>query len=246
MGFSSSSDSIRLAFCRRKLHIATMKLEKATKAGRAEAKRGYEDACGLAHALELIGERWAPLVLRELWLGPRRFSGLRESLPGISANVLTQRLTELEERGLVRRKKLPPPASVQVYEATEWAMEAAPMLCQLGRWASRSPGHDARHPISPVGIMMSMKVNFDPSLAGDFKGTVAFHFGEARFFAEVRDGRITVERGDPTSADATIRCDPNALGAAMYAGLAVESLEPEGNIEIARRFMTLFTLPPKL
>jgi DNA-binding HxlR family transcriptional regulator len=223
-----------------------MQLEKVTKAGRTDAKRGYEDACGLAHALELIGERWAPLVLRELWLGPRRFSGLRASLPGISANVLTQRLTELEERGLVRRKKLPPPASVQVYEATEWAMEAAPMLCELGRWASRSPGHDPRHPVSPVAIMMSMKVNFDPSLAGDFKGIVAFHFGDARYFAEVRDAQIRVERGDPTSADVTINCDPNALKPVLYGGAPVDTLQPEGNVEIARRFMTLFSLPPKL
>ena len=75
---------------------------------RGEPRRGYDDACGTAHALELIGERWALLVLRELLLGPRRFSGLRADLPAISANVLTQRLTELESRGLVRRRKLPP------------------------------------------------------------------------------------------------------------------------------------------
>ncbi|MEO5775227.1 MAG: winged helix-turn-helix transcriptional regulator [Sphingomicrobium sp.] len=223
-----------------------MKLEKTTKRSLAETKRGYEDACGLAHALELIGERWAPLVLRELWLGPRRFSGLRASLPGISANVLTQRLGELEERGLVRRKKLPPPASVQVYEATEWAMDAAPMLCELGRWASRSPGHDPRYPVSPVAIMMSMKVNFDPSRADSFKGCVAFEFDEARYFAEVRDGTIKVERGDPTTADATISCDPDALKPVLYGGAPIESLPVEGDVEVARRFMTLFSLPPKV
>ena len=106
---------------------------------KTETKRRYDDACGTAHGLELIGERWAMLVLRELLLGPRRFSDLRADLPGISANVLTQRLTELEERGLVVRKKLPPPASVQVYEATEWGLEAAPIVQVLGRWAARSP-----------------------------------------------------------------------------------------------------------
>ena len=78
-----------------------MELEKVTQARRAEPKRRYDDACGTAHGLELIGERWALLVLRELMLGPRRFSELRGDLPGISANVLTQRLDELEERGLV-------------------------------------------------------------------------------------------------------------------------------------------------
>ncbi len=223
-----------------------MKLEKTTKPSSAETKRGYEDACGLAHALELIGERWAPLVLRELWLGPRRFSGLRESLPGISANVLTQRLGELEERGLVRRRKLPPPASVQVYEATEWAMDAAPMLCELGRWASRSPGHDPRHPVSPVAIMMSMKANFDRRLAHGFQGSIAFHFGEGRYFAEVRDGGIKVERGELTSPDATISCDPDALKPVLYGGAPVETLQVEGDARLAQRFMGLFALPPKV
>ena len=89
---------------------------------RSEPRRVYDDACGTAHALELIGERWALLVMRELLLEPRRFSDLRAELPAISGNVLTQRLTELESRGLVRRRKLPPPASVQVYEATEWGL----------------------------------------------------------------------------------------------------------------------------
>ena len=117
----------------------------------------YDDACGLAHALELIGERWALLVLRELMLGPRRFSELKADLPGISANVLTQRLTELERRGLVRKTKLPPPASVQVYEATRWGMDARPLMGQLGKWAARSPLHDPSLPISHVSAMLSLE-----------------------------------------------------------------------------------------
>ena len=119
---------------------------------RSEPRRGYDDACGTAHALELIGERWALLVLRELLLGPRRFSDLRADLPAISANVLTERLKELESRGLVRRRKLPPPASVQVYEATEWGLEAAPLIREMGRWAARSPAHDPTLPLSGVSI----------------------------------------------------------------------------------------------
>src|ERR687883_1452832 len=99
-----------------------MQLQKLTTARKNEEKRRYDDACGLAHALELVGERWAMLVLRELAYGPRRFSELKADLQGISANVLTQRLTELEARGLVRKVRLPPPASVQVYEATEWGL----------------------------------------------------------------------------------------------------------------------------
>ena len=120
---------------------------------KSETKRRYDDACGTAHGLELIGERWALLVLRELMLGARRFSDLRADLPGISANVLTQRLAELEERGLVRRRRLPPPAASQVYEATEWGLEAEPIVQVLGRWAARSPMHDPTMPISATSIM---------------------------------------------------------------------------------------------
>src|SRR4051795_5189706 len=105
-----------------------MQLEKLTTIPQSEEKRRYDDACGMAHAMELLGERWAMLVLRELAYGPRRFSGLKADLPGISANVLSQRLTELEARGLVRKIKLPPPASVQVYEATPWGLEAIPVI----------------------------------------------------------------------------------------------------------------------
>ena len=113
-----------------------MKLQKLTKSRKGEDKRRYDDACGLAHALDLLGERWAMLVLRELAYGPRRFTDLKTDLQGISANVLSQRLTELEDRGLVRKSKLPPPASVQVYEATAWGLESIPVIAALGRWAA--------------------------------------------------------------------------------------------------------------
>src|SRR3982751_262146 len=103
-----------------------VQLGKITKYRQNEEKRRYDDACGMAHALDLLGERWAMLVLRELAYGPRRFSELKADLQGISANVLTQRLTELETRGLVRKVKLPPPASIQVYQATLWGLEAVP------------------------------------------------------------------------------------------------------------------------
>ena len=222
-----------------------MQLEKVTKTRQSEAKRGYEDACGLAHALELLGERWAILVLRELMLGPRRFSGLRADLPGISANVLTQRLTELEERGLVRRKKLPPPASVQVYEATEWAMDAAPLLCELGRWAARSPRHDPSQPISAVAIMLSMRTNFEPALAGDFESTLEFRFDEGSYFARVSGGTIHVERGEPDSPDAIVTCAPGDLKPVLYGGAPVEMLDVRGDVDKARRFFTLFSLPTK-
>src|SRR3954468_21365474 len=97
-----------------------MKSQKVTDAGQAAGKRRYDDACGTAHALDLVGERWALLVMRELMFGPKRFSDLRAGLPGISANVLTQRLEGLEASGVVMRRRLPPPAAANVYELTEW------------------------------------------------------------------------------------------------------------------------------
>src|SRR3954467_1775540 len=145
-----------------------MELEKITKRRKSEEKRRYDDACGLAHAMELLGERWAMLVLRELAYGPRRFSELKADLQGISANVLTQRLNELEERRLVRKVKLPPPASVQVYEATEWGQEAVPLIASLGRWAARSPCHDPTLPMSHVSLIMSLQTLLSPELAQGF------------------------------------------------------------------------------
>jgi len=223
-----------------------VKLEKTTKRRRPEGKRGYEDACGLAHALELIGERWALLVMRELMFGPRRFSELKADLPGISANVLAQRLTELERRGLVRKTKLPPPASVQVYEATEWGLEAAPILREFGKWAVRSQCHDPSRPVSHVSIMMSMQTMFDPGHAGDFVARAGFRFGEITYVAEIRNGRIDVSRRPADGCDFLISGDPRQLAGVLYNGAPLDLVRIEGDIGLARRFVTLFPLPPKV
>lgn len=211
-----------------------------------ERKWRYEDACGVALALELIGERWAPLVLRELMFGPRRFSDLRADLPGISANVLSQRLTELERRGLVRKTKLPPPASVQVYEATEWGLDAAPVMRSLGRWAVRSPEHDPGLYVSAVSIMMSMQTMFDASRAGDMKARVGFRFGATGFVAEIRDGRFDARREEPDDVDVLFTAEPGQMAGVLYGGAPVQIVTVEGDLELAKRFITLFPLPPKI
>lgn len=222
-----------------------MELDKITKLRQNEEKRRYDDACGLAHALELIGERWGFLVLRELMYGPRRFSELRADLPGISANVLTQRLAELEQRGLVRKTSLPPPASVQVYEATEWGYEAAPVMGQLGKWAARSPLHDPRMPISHVSVMMSMQTMIDPAKAGTLKARLGFRLGEASYVASLRDGALDVHRGEIHDCDVTFIASPAALAGVIYGGAPLETVAIEGNLALARHFVTLFPLPPK-
>jgi DNA-binding HxlR family transcriptional regulator len=194
----------------------------------------------------LIGERWAILVMRELMFGPRRFSELKADLPGISANVLTQRLAELEARGLVRRTKLPPPASVQVYEATEWGREAAPMMRELGKWAVRSQAHDPSRPVSHVSIMMSQETMFDPKLAGDFRARVGFRFGDTSYVADVAEGQIQVDRGEATDCDFIFVGEPAQLAAVLYGGAPLDSIAVEGDIALARRYATFFPLPPKV
>lgn len=223
-----------------------MSLEKVTKPGRPEPKRGYDDACGTAHGLELIGERWALLVLRELMLGSRRFSQLRADLPGISANVLTQRLGELEQRGLVVRKRLPPPANVQVYEATEWGLEAEPIVQALGRWAARSPRHNPTLPISGVSILLSMRTMIDPARAGDLDARIQFRFGDDRYAGHIRHGRVDVVRGDDPQADLAIAANPPAnLAAVLYGKAPYDLIDWTGDRALLDRIVDCYHLPAK-
>jgi DNA-binding HxlR family transcriptional regulator len=223
-----------------------MQLEKVTTTRRSEDKRRYEDACGLAHALDLIGERWAMLVLRELAYGPRRFSGLKRDLTGISANVLTQRLTELEARGLVRKSRLPPPASVQVYEATEWGLEAIPVIANLGRWAARSPLHDPTLPMSHVSLVMSLQTLISPERAHGIDACVGFRLGDADYVTRVHDGRLDVERREPVDCAVTFTGSPTAVAGVIHGGAPFETIKVEGDLALARRFIHLFILPDKV
>jgi DNA-binding HxlR family transcriptional regulator len=223
-----------------------MKLQKLTKPRKGEEKRRYDDACGMAHAMELLGERWAMLVLRELAYGPRRFSELKADLHGISANVLTQRLTELEARKLVRRTRLPPPASVQVYEATEWGLEAVPQIALLGKWAARSPLHDPTLPMGHVSVIMSLQTLLSPALAEGLRARIGFRFGEASYVTILHDGRLDVERGEGEDCDVTFTGAPSAVAAVIHGGAPFEMIKVEGDLELAKRFVTLFPLPSKV
>jgi DNA-binding HxlR family transcriptional regulator len=229
-----------------------MKSQKVTNSARAAAKRRYDDACGTAHALDLIGERWALLVMRELMLGPKRFSDLRSDLPGISANVLTQRLEGLESAGLLLRRKLPPPASTQVYELTPWGYEAEPIVQSLGKWAARSPAHDPTLPISATSIMLSFRTMFDAERAGDFKARIGFRLGAENFLASVENKRFESGRAEIEGADVVFTGTPTGLAAFVYGGQPIEVLEEAGLLKLegdqtaAARFATLFPLPLKL
>ena len=223
-----------------------MQLEKITKSRKSEAKRRYEDACGLAHAMELLGERWAMLVLRELAYGSRRFSELKADLKGISANVLAQRLAELEERKLVRKTKLAPPASVQVYEATEWGLEVVPLIASLGRWAARSPWHNPALQMSHVSVIMSLQTLLSAKLAEGLDARIGFNFGDVSYVTTIRDGRLEVERGALEGCDVEFAGTPSDVAAVIHGGAPLEMVEVKGDMELAKRFLTLFPLPPKI
>ena len=223
-----------------------MELEKVTKTRKGEEKRRFDDACGLAHALELLGERWAMLVLRELAYGPRRFSDLKNDLSGISANVLTQRLTELEARGLVRKSKLPPPASVQVYEATPWGLEVIPVIASLGRWAARSPLHDPGLRMSHVSLLMSLQTLISPERSEGIDARIGFRLGEASYVATIHDGQLDVDRGEPEDCAVTFIGPPSAVAAVIHGGAPFDMIRIDGDMALANRFVTLFPLPPKV
>jgi DNA-binding HxlR family transcriptional regulator len=231
--------------------MATMKLEKITPKSEATRRR-YDDACGTAHALDLIGERWALLVMRELMLGPKRFSDLRADLPGISANVLTQRLEGLEAAGLVVRRRLPPPASVQVYELTPWGYEAEPIVQTMGRWATRSPHHDPTLPLSATSLMLSFRTMFDPERVKGFTARIGFRLGAETFLVRIKAGRIEAGRGDPAEAEVVFTGTPPAVAGVVYGGVPIAAMEGEGALTVegdravAERFVTLFPLPPKV
>lgn len=205
--------------------------------------RTYDDPCGIARALDHVGERWALLIVRELLLGPKRFTDLRAGLPGASQNVLSQRLRELEESQVVRRRKLPPPAASQVYELTDRGLELEPVVLALARWGSRAPLH-AAGPLSVDALMYALKSTFDPEAAGDFAGRLELRLGEQSFLAEVSGGRFTLLRTEPGAcADAVLRADADTLRALVFTGGRLDPGLVEGDRQVAERFVRLFPRP---
>ncbi|ODP37094.1 winged helix-turn-helix transcriptional regulator [Sphingomonas turrisvirgatae] len=234
-----------------KLEKLTENAERIENASKKARRRWYDDACGTALALELVGERWALMVVRELMFGPRRFGEIRNALPGLSANVLTQRLEGLEESGILKKRRLPPPANAQVYELTPWGYEAEVALQVLGRWAVRSPEHDPTLPLSAASMMMSLRTMHSTQLAGDLDFTIGFRMGEGdEFLAHYSARGIDIARGDASGADVILAGPPPAVAGAVYGG-ALAKLEAqgilsvEGDHRLAQAFVGRFPLPPK-
>ena len=195
--------------------------------------------------MDLIGERWSMPLIRELLLGPRRFSDLRASLHGISANVLTQRLEGLEAAGVLARKRLPPPASVQVYELTPWGYEAAPIFQALGRWAVRSPRHDPTRPFSPVSLMLSLRTMFSDAEAGALEARIQLVLNGEPFFWRRENGAIAIGRGEVDQPDLTLAGAPTEIAAFIYAGAPLATLGAKGDLRLARSLPSYFPMPEK-
>ena len=175
--------------------------------------RTYDDSCGIARALDVVGERWALLVVRELVLGPKRFGQLRRGLPGMSPNVLSQRLRELEDAGVVSRQELEPPASVVVYDLTERGHELEPVLHALGRWGSAAPMTSGNE-LSADALLVALKTMFSPRAARDLNATYQLAVDGDPYTVRVADGGIDIRRGRTQDAVASLATDRATLARA--------------------------------
>jgi DNA-binding HxlR family transcriptional regulator len=213
------------------------------------ALRTYGDGCGIAHALDLVGERWALLVVRELLLGPKRFTDLRDGLPNSSPNVLSQRLRELEQAAIVKRRKLPPPAGSWIYELTDWGRELKPIVMSLGSWAVRSPSFPREAPVGSDSVILALGTFFDPEAADDLSARYELRLGENTFHVRVADRGIEVDRGAADDPDAIIDTDPATFSALIWGGreladaLRAGDIAIEGDHDAVTRFLELFPQP---
>jgi DNA-binding HxlR family transcriptional regulator len=194
--------------------------------------RTYGDGCGIAHALDLVGERWALLVIRELLLGPKRFKDLRAGLPSASTNVLSQRLRELEDAAIIRRRTLPPPAGSSVYELTEWGRELKPIVISLGTWAVRSPTFPEGAPVGTDSVIIALGTFFDSDAAGDLRAAYELRFGDDIFHAAIAGGEIELGRGPAEDPAAVIDTDPDTFSAVVWKGRDLADAERAGGLAI--------------
>jgi len=213
-------------------------------------KRSYQDACRFAYALDLVGERWALLIVRELLLGPKRFTDLRTGLPHASTNILSERLRELEQNGVVRHHKLPPPAASSVYELTEWGRELEPVVTRLGAWGARSPLPPDAQTIGPDSTVLALGSLFDPEAAGDLDAAYNLRIGEDRYRVAIADGGVELGRGAVEAPAATLAFpDAATMAAVLTTQLGIEdalasgALRIEGSKQATKRFLRLFPMP---
>ena len=204
--------------------------------------RTYGDRCGIARGLDVVGERWALLVVRELLLGPQRFSDLRRALPRASSNMVADRLRELEGHGVVGRRALPPPAGSTVYELTPWGRELEPVVLALGGWGIRAPQPPGRATLSATSVLLYLRggARVDPAAPS---AVHRFELGESVWAVRTQAGEVRVEPGEPAAPDATLRTDPLTLNdvladpPSLDAAVADGRVEASGDVAALRRLL---------
>lgn len=208
-------------------------------------KRRFDDPCGVARALGVVGERWALLVVRELLLGPKRFTELSRGLPGLSQNVLSQRLRELEESGVVRKRRLGPPVSATAYELTDLGELLDPVLTSLAAFGSRLPLPPTETSMSADAFVLALRTTFDPSsVKAGQGGSVELRIDDDVFHAAIRDGRFAVARGAAAAPDATLTGTVAALRSVVFGGRPLtDGVRVDGDRQAAERFVRCFPRP---
>jgi DNA-binding HxlR family transcriptional regulator len=216
------------------------------------AKR-FDQYCPIAHALSLVGERWALLIVRELLRGPRRYTDLSDGLPGIGTNVLATRLRELEAAGLVSRRKLPPPAASTVYELTEYGMGLEEVLYSVARWGARTlglPRHD--DDLDPDWGLQAFPALFYPERAHGLTETYVIRIDADAFTVRLEAGRLRTECGAADDADLDVTTDVATFFALASGDLAPEqaladgSVTLEGDPDVFARCVRIFSFAPRL
>ena len=204
--------------------------------------RSYEQFCGVARALDLVGERWALLVVRDLLLGPKRFTDLRRGLPGIGTNVLAARLKELERAGVVQRRILPPPAASAVYELTEYGRSLEGPLLALGRWGARSMGtREPGQTLRSEWLAVALKAFFRPQAAADLRANIELRFADGTFLARLDHGSLVVEPSSRNGADLVLETEVETLiGFLVGAGVPATALGAEGDEALLERLPRVF------
>jgi DNA-binding HxlR family transcriptional regulator len=208
----------------------------------------YDEPCGIARALNLVGRRWALLVVRELLYGPKRFTDLRAGLPTASQNVLSQRLKELEDNGVVQRRKLGPPASTWVYELTARGLALEPVLIELGRWGSLTPLVSTAD-LSVFAFILALKTTFRPDLVGDLRGRYELRIDDDCFSAEMAGGQAQFVRGPAGRPDAVIEANVGVFRSIVFGGRPLADAVRAGQARVdgdemsAVRFLGLFPRP---
>lgn len=213
--------------------------------------RTYNQYCGLAYALDVIGERWTLLIVRELIAGPRRFKDLIDGLPDISTNLLTERLKSLEQQGILSRRTLPPPAGSTVYELTPLGRALETSLLELGKWGSQfvPPAPEGAHVLRAGSYALTLKTFFRAEQARGVSATYALHVGAETLRVRIADGQIDVRQGDALGADAVFHMDvPTYLGLLQRLidpaeALADGRVRVDGDPRELSRFLDLCALP---